>query len=1173
MTQYRCALCGETFPNRRELEYHKVERHFDGRHLQPYPWEPAGDPAPWEADPESGKPEEPGLRIEYGLNRKEILKRHDENPEGVVAVYNFPTNDLPGGAADLAAFMGDANERQEKVYKCRLAVSLMLYNATTDRYRYFSGFNPIVEGLVSKPGDFRRLSRRVRREDIEETIRRERPNTHWRCRMITNVTVRVFRYAFPLGAGREGETLPAWLLKRRRTLASMLCYRPGKPYRDRLCFFRCLAYHKQPRRAGLTTAAYGLYHEWRRFCRKTALASPPKNPALYRGVIPNEMTALEDCFHINIHVYSAVEDLPAGVVPVRMSTGRYDGKPDLYLNMYGLHLSYVKNFASYARKFSCPRCERHFSSKFRWREHLSKNCSKVTRDIHPGGLFKRNKSLFDQLADFDIDVKADDQHYPYHVIFDFEAMLRQIPDADVGEGKLKWLQRHEIISVGLVSNAPGHDEPVCVVNPDSSKLVGEMLDYIDGVQETTSCLMRERLDYAFRAGEEQIERYEKIEAAVEREEKGEDREKQSRTVRWMSDRCKELVRELEVFCDTLQVIGFHSGRYDLNLIKGQLCTELLRRGEKLTVLKKGQNYLSLHTDRCRFVDIAAYISPPKSLRSFLHAFNIEEEKFFFPYGLLTSPESLKREGVPPYDSFYSELKGFNVLEEEELEWKQRGAIASSPYTSGKDNYSMVKKVWRDNDFRTLEDLLRFYNLRDVVPLSKAVESMRLMYKNIGVGIFARDVISIPGVSRKMLYKTAEDQNTQFSLFSKADRDLYLKVKAGVTGGPSLIFRRVTKAGVTYVREDPERPCRNVTCEDANALYLYCIGQKQPCGMYVRRKRENDYQPRLQYRFMKQFRWMDAEAAFRGVRIRHAMNDAQEKRIGNYLCDGFDLENKTIYEFNGCVHHDHWASGHCTLRGKTKKNSRGERYQQTMGRQRVLERLGYTVVVCWECEFDERLFDMKLSRELIDDISVRYLPPFYRRTKNEKKVTKEDILQSVCGDEFFGILEVDIHVPNHLYEKFSYFPPLFVSTEVTIDDVGELMSTHARREGELKKPRRLLVSGMRAEKMMVGSELLKWYIDHGLIVTKVHEAIEYTGKKVFKSFVETIAKNRRIHGKSALSNCFKLLGNSAYGSILLNKHAFQRVCYTQNPDELCRMINNPFFQNATELDGGVYEVGL
>ena len=42
---------------------------------------------------------------------------------------------------------------------------------------------------------------------------------------------------------------------------------------------------------------------------------------------------------------------------------------------------------------------------------------------------------------------------------------------------------------------------------------------------------------------------------------------------------------------------------------------------------------------------------------------------------------------------------------------------------------------------------------------------------------------------------------------------------------------------------------------------------------------------------------------KSINIRHAENGG-ENRIDNYLVDGFDEENNTVYEFHGCFWHGH-----------------------------------------------------------------------------------------------------------------------------------------------------------------------------------------------------------------------------------------------------------------------------
>ena len=50
------------------------------------------------------------------------------------------------------------------------------------------------------------------------------------------------------------------------------------------------------------------------------------------------------------------------------------------------------------------------------------------------------------------------------------------------------------------------------------------------------------------------------------------------------------------------------------------------------------------------------------------------------------------------------------------------------------------------------------------------------------------------------------------------------------------------------------------------------------------------------------------------------------------------------------------------------------------------------------------------------------PPFYRT--HRWKTSESSILTAVREDKFFGFLEVDIHVPDHLKEYFEEMSPLF-----------------------------------------------------------------------------------------------------------------------------------------------------
>ena len=113
----------------------------------------------------------------------------------------------------------------------------------------------------------------------------------------------------------------------------------------------------------------------------------PKNPKAFTGVYAGQMSHLKTCFQINLNLYCAVDARSQSVIPVFTSQNRFHNT--MYLNLHRLHLSYVTDFRKYAKKYQCPKCEHLFKSHWGWRCHLVGNCSKMMRQIHPGGLFKK----------------------------------------------------------------------------------------------------------------------------------------------------------------------------------------------------------------------------------------------------------------------------------------------------------------------------------------------------------------------------------------------------------------------------------------------------------------------------------------------------------------------------------------------------------------------------------------------------------------------------------------------------------------------------------------------------------------------------------------------------------------------------------------------------------------
>ena len=143
---------------------------------------------------------------------------------------------------------------------------------------------------------------------------------------------------------------------------------------------------------------------------------------------------------------------------------------------------------------------------------------------------------------------------------------------------------------------------------------------------------------------------------------------------------------------------------------------------------------------------------------------------------------------------------------------------------------------------------------------------------------------------------------------------------------------------------------------------------------------------------------------------------------------------------------------------------------------------------YECEWRQL---KRTNREL-----QRFIATEVRRTLDRvKTMSAERILSEVRNERLFGCVQVDIHVPDHLKQKFSEMCPIFKNTEISCDDNGEFMKAYAVEHNIMAQPRRSLIGSMKGEKILLATPLLKWYLEHGLEVTKVHQVVEFTPSPV------------------------------------------------------------------------------
>ena len=719
------------------------------------------------------------------------------------------------------------------------------------------------------------------------------------------------------------------------------------------------------------------------------------------------------------------------------------------------------------------------------------------------------------------------RYYPYRATFDFESYFsdERLP---ANSDKLQWSARHIPLSVSVASNVPGHVAPCCfITDGDSDKLVADMMRHLhtisDAAYESLSASYADVLDQL----KARKESWDDAESEANTEE--EENEKESKT-----NPFNTLAEQLLGWLRQLPVVGFNSGKYDLNVVKKFFIPYLMKPSEDdeidetRFVIKRQNTFMCFSTNKLKFLDMVNFLAPGYSYDKYLTAYGCMQQKGHFPYEYMDGIGKLEDRALPPQAAFYSRLKNEGISDED---------------------YARCQAVWHDNKMETLRDYLIFYNNLDVTPFLEAISKQFTFYRDRGIDMF-KDGISVPGLSLLYLFNNLPPK-TFFTVFNQTNSDLHELVKDNIVGGPAIIFHRYHEKNVTRIRGGGET-CRSVVGYDANALYLWAIMQDMPTGWYTRRREENKFRPQQAQPYGQMaIQWLTRESDRTGCTIRHQGN-GREKRIGKLPVDGWCAETRTAYQFHGCFWH---GCPKCYDQNETNpKNNKtmAELLADTKKHTTYLRR-HVKVVEMWEC-------DWKRERD----------PP----PRQKWKMTQQQIIAAVVDGTLFGMVECDVRVPEHLQDHFAEMQPIFKNTTVTRDDIGPFMRQYAEEHDIMSTPRRMLVGSFHGIKLLLATPLLRWYLAHGLVVDRVYQVVDYEPNPCFQRFGESVSAARRAGDadpeKAIIADTMKLLGNSGYGKTVTNVDHHRDIKYCTEVGTSSH-INNKRFRQLDVVTEDAYEV--
>src|SRR5271165_5108450 len=626
------------------------------------------------------------------------------------------------------------------------------------------------------------------------------------------------------------------------------------------------------------------------------------------------------------------------------------------------------------------------------------------------------------------------------------------------------------------------------------------------------------------------------------------------------------------YCSNIPIVGFNTGFYDINLLSNYgFKEEIFKRDQKPFIIKNGTRCKVIQTEQFTFLDQMNYCAAGTSLRKFTKAYDIDEEKGYFPYEWFDSYEKL--------DYLISDLK-INDFD----------SSLKNTATDEKDFKELMQTCSKLN-LIYVKDLLKWYNNLDVRPMLKACLKQKEFYYSFDLDMY-KDGFTLPGLSETILFQFAQkgfkeylkrepdiDTSTYFyppNIDKKIENYKEQDIKA-----ERLLDNYIQKDEVIELFKKQKYGCHY--CWSSSTVYNWSLdridcSKAHTSGNCIiacincNRQRKDTFMPKF-YRKKALLRFAKSHPM---IYLIDEKNKRPFYKIKNNIVGGPSI-----------VYHRYHEKGKTNIdrvhyNKETKEWSYGDDgkavesvvvYDANALYLSCLEQHQLCGKLEWIPTEKEYKIEYAAETKDLNDTEKKKYETDRLLSKKAKKLQEE-----ISGKKlkwlgtFFGLVEVDIEIPEDKYEYFGEMPPIFKNIEYSEKEGGEymkqvIMSIRGKSEAVKFTKSRKLIATLRAARILIKSTRL------GAVITKIYGVIPVEGGKPFKEFADWVSDERRKGDRDTkyeiIAEAAKTVGNSAYGRTSMNKNKFYKVRFCDEK-QFYRAKNSYFFTDAEEYDG-IYEV--
>jgi len=198
-------------------------------------------------------------------------------------------------------------------------------------------------------------------------------------------------------------------------------------------------------------------------------------------------------------------------------------------------------------------------------------------------------------------------------------------------------------------------------------------------------------------------------------------------------------------------------------------------------------------------------------------------------------------------------------------------------------------------------------------------------------------------------------------------------------------------------------------------------------------------------------------------------------------------------------------------------------------------------------------------------------------KNLRFIDAEDfprktIFEYKNEDEIGYFIQCDLFYPKEIHDQTKDLP--FAPRHFSIEK-QHLSPYNQRLTEEIQIPnftgKKLIADQFDKMKYITHIANLKFYLEHGMQLGKIHKVLRFKQKAVFKPYIELCVEERAKTSSLAEKNLWKLACNSLFGKSITNLEKQSKTSFVSEEKRLLNNIKSPYFKSANIINSKLVQV--